>query len=1060
MEAKLRALYDLGQKLILLQDARQIAEDVLDIAARVIDLHDSDFFLVDEARRELYLVARRGCLDTADEVRLPLDGEKGIILVAARSGELVYVPDVRRDPRYVHTGFSAVSELVVPIQIEDRVLGVLNVESEQLDAFSAADQELLCILANQAALALENARLHAEERRQAQRMHVLNELNRRISASLDLQSTLEAIADAAVELIPCELAEMSLWDEQTQLLTLRAFKPESRRVCPLGSSYAPGPGYTGWLVRHKQPLLIPDVEARKDIRPHLLSGELPYKAYVGVPLSIGQEFIGILVLVADEAGAFEKTHVDLLKALAAQAAVAIRNAHLYQKATRRHQEMAALYAVAETVNRSRSLKHLLQQALDQVVRVTQADGGGIRLLDIRGQDLVLAAHWGLSETYVQATRCFPISHEIVGWVARTGNPTLAEDMWQDSRVSPEVQELLKEEGHRSLAQVPLRAQERVVGTLGITSKTAGFFTEKDLKLLNAIGQPLGVGIHNAQLFEETQRRAHRLAALNAVSSVINQPLPLQEIMDQAIGKVVDVMETEAGGIRLLDTETGELAIVSWKGLSEEYCRRVDHIRVGEGIVGRVAQSGEPMVVEDLASDPRSLPHRAIAAEGFRTFAVVPLKARDETVGTLGVLTRKHREFTPEELDLLTALGHQIGVAVENARLYTDLARRARELEGVHAVAAAVNRPGDLGQILEEGLKQALAVTGLEMGAIALRDSSSGVFALKGHHGMSDGLVCLINEHLKKKPIAQWPQGQRIDIEEIPTEQPGLPALLKKESIRQSVDVPLFAEGELVGILSVATRRARSFTPEERSLLQAIGHQLGTAIANARLRQDALESERLVAVGRVATSVAHDLRSPLGGILRSAEFLARPELSHDTRKKLSQAIVSQARRLNTTSQEILDYVRGERLPLRTAPCLLQEFLDEVLAVLEVDFCDRGIEVVRDCGYAGSVVMDADRMAQVVYNIASNARDAMPRGGLFSVVTRKVGEQVELRFTDTGPGVPDELSDQIFEPFFTYGKREGAGLGLSIARRIVEEHGGKLWMESSKRRGATFVVSLPF
>jgi signal transduction histidine kinase len=135
------------------------------------------------------------------------------------------------------------------------------------------------------------------------------------------------------------------------------------------------------------------------------------------------------------------------------------------------------------------------------------------------------------------------------------------------------------------------------------------------------------------------------------------------------------------------------------------------------------------------------------------------------------------------------------------------------------------------------------------------------------------------------------------------------------------------------------------------------------------------------------------------------------------------------------------------------------MNEVLAVLEVDFSDRGIEVVRECDYEGSVVMDADRMAHVVYNIAANARDAMPHGGTFTVATRQVGKRVELCFSDTGPGVPKEVGDRIFEPFFTYGKREGAGLGLSIARRIVGEHGGELTMESHEESGATFVVSLP-
>ena len=724
MELKLTALYDLGQKLILLRDPHEIAEAVLDIAVRVLDLQDTDLFLVDGAGRELYLVARRGLFQQAGETRLCLDGGQGITVAAARSRQPLYVPDVRQDPRYVSTGFPAISELAVPIQIEDRVLGVLNVESTEQDAFSRGDQELVCILANQAALALENARLYSEERRQAEEMTVLNQLNRGISASLDLQDTLEAIAAAAAELIPCALAEISLWDEKTQRLTLRALEAEPRRACPLGTTYPPGHGYTGWLVKHKRPLLVPDVAARQDIRPHLLSGELPYEAYAGVPLLTGQEFIGILVLVANESGAFNEQHVELLEALAAQAAIAIRNARLYEEVTRRNRELSALCAVAEAINRPLELGDLLQRALERVMEVTGAHGGGIRLLDLASQQLVLSAQWGLSEEYIQAAAAFPLSQEIVGWVARTGEPALSEDMWADPRVSPEVRALLKEVGHRSLAQVPLRFQDQIVGTLGLVAHTPNFFQEDDLRLLHTIG-----------------------------------------------------------------------------------------------------------------------------------------------------------------------------------------------------------------------------------------------------------------------------------------------------------------------------------------------HQLGTAIANARLRQEALMAERLAAVGRVAASVAHDLRSPLGGILRSAEFLARPELSTSTRRKLSQAVISLARRLMNTTQEILDYVRGEKLPLRRLPCSLVEFLDEVLAVLEVDFSDRGIEVIRECGYTGEVVMDADRTAQVVYNIAANARDAMPCGGRFTVTCAENEGLVELRFADTGPGVPEELRDRIFEPFFTHGKREGAGLGLSIARRIVDEHGGDLSIESRNEEGATFVVTLP-
>ncbi|MFQ6101845.1 MAG: GAF domain-containing protein [Anaerolineae bacterium] len=723
-EAKLTALYRLGRELILLRDERQIAAAVLEIAEEVLDFQDSDFFLLDEVRRELYVAARRGELEQAGDLRLPLEGERGITVVAARTGRPVYAPDVRNDPRYVDTGFAATSELAVPVQIEERVLGVINVESRDPDAYTPADVQLLSTLASQAALALENARLYAQERRRADELAVINQAARRVSGSLDLRETLDGIVEAAAELVPCVLAEISLWDEARQILTLQALRCEPERTYPIGRTFPPGKGYTGWVVRNRRPLLVSNVDGRQDIRPDLLPGELPFKAYVGLPLLAGDELIGTLVLIHDRPDSFDEDDLRLLEGLAGQAAVAVRN---------------------------------------------------------------------------------------------------------------------------------------------------------------------------ARLFEETRRKARELTALNAVAAAINQALDLGTLLADAVERVIQVVRADGGGIRLLDPASERLILSFSRGISAEYVATVRDLRLGEGIVGDVALTGKPALVADMQEDARVQPRVLVALreEGLRSFAVVPLRSRQEAVGTLGVVSYAPGAFGAADMELLTAIGHQLGVAIENGRL----------------------------------------------------------------------------------------------------------------------------------------------------------------------RQQALEAERLAAVGRVATSVAHDLRSPLGGIIRSAEFLARPELSDSTRQKLSRAVVALAHRLINTTQEILDYTRGGHMTLRLTPCNLSTFLDEVIEVLKVDFSDRGIEVVTEWGYTGELRMDTDRMAQVVYNIAANARDAMPEGGRLTIATHRADDWVEMRFTDTGPGVPSELTEHIFEPFFSYGKREGAGLGLAIAKRIVREHGGEIEVESHAKGGATFVVRLP-
>jgi signal transduction histidine kinase len=555
----------------------------------------------------------------------------------------------------------------------------------------------------------------AGDRRQA----VLSEISRRISAHLDLQVTLDAVVSAAAELIPCALAEVSLWNPTTEMLTLLAIRCDPARAYPVGQSFPLGEGYTSWMVRHRQPLFVPDVSLRQDVRPHLLPGEKPFNAYLGVPLLSGEQLIGTLVLVADEAGTFGSEDQDVLRTLGHHAATAIRN---------------------------------------------------------------------------------------------------------------------------------------------------------------------------AQLFDKVQRQARRLSALNAVASVINQALPLQDIMDQTLATVIEVMEADAGGIRLYDPTSGEMVVAAFQGLSSQDVDRIARLNLGEGYGERLARFREPLVLGNLDEIPLLA---EIAGYDFNTHAYAPVTVQGATIGALGVVSQQRREFTADELDLLTTIGNQIGVAIENHRL----------------------------------------------------------------------------------------------------------------------------------------------------------------------REQAVQAERMAAVGRVATSVAHDLRSPLGGIVRSAEFLARPEISLETRQKLSQAVVSLAHRLINASQEILDYVRGEQLPLRLTACSLSEFLDQVLAVMEIDFAERGIEVVRQCEYTGPVLMDSDRLAQVVYNIGANARDAMLHGGTFTVTTREVDGRIELAFADTGPGVPVGLEDRIFEPFFSQGKREGAGLGLAIARRIVEEHGGTLRLEAGAGEGAVFVASLP-
>jgi GAF domain-containing protein len=728
-------------------------------------------------------------------------------------------------------------------------------------------------------------------------LEALSLVARKIGTTLDLQETLDAVVSTVAELVPCSLAEISLWDQERGLLVLRSLHCSPDRIYPLGQAFPPGKGYTGWIVRHKKPLWVPDTSKRTDIRPDLLPGEKPFQSYIGFPLIAGDELIGTLVLIHERAEAFQHDDSVLVETLAGFAAAAIHKARLYEQLSHHHQELSALYSITETVNRPPKLKELMRQALDRVISVTGADGGAIRLLDPEGKNLFLATHQGLSEDYINRAGRFPISEEIVGWVARSAKPSLSKDMWTDERVSSKVLPLLKEVHHRALAQVPLMAQDKLVGTLGLVSRTPGFFSEEDLNLLNAIGQQLGIAIANAQLFEETTRRAQRLAALNAVASVFNKGIELDPLLSSALEKIIDVTGVDAALIHLIDSVTEKLQLAHVRGLSgkslerlqKESCSGERVLRLGSIIKGKIT-----LLVQEGSSLPLSKDDaRIFLRDGVQSYIAVPLRSSKNSPGTLSVLSRKPRFFQQDDVDLIVS----------------------------------------------------------------------------------------------------------------------------------------------------------------------IGHQLGTAVENAGLRRQALEAERLVAVGRVAETVAHDLRGPLGGIINSAEYLARPHVSTDIRQKICGRMAASARRLISTVQGILDYARNGHMSTCFSSCALPAFIRETIDVFKEDFARRKIELDFNWEYDGEITMDSDRMAQVVSNITANARDAMTEGGRLTISTQKDDDWVEIRFADTGPGVPPELRDHIFEPFVSHGKKRGAGLGLSIAKRIVEEHGGRIRVEHAPSAGATFVIRLP-
>lgn len=284
-------------------------------------------------------------------------------------------------------------------------------------------------------------------------------------------------------------------------------------------------------------------------------------------------------------------------------------------------------------------------------------------------------------------------------------------------------------------------------------------------------------------------------------------------------------------------------------------------------------------------------------------------------------------------------------------------------------------------------------------------------------------------------------------------------------------VPLMARSGLVGMLVLGTQRRRRrtpFTPTEARLLSVVASRSALAYENHLYQKELIASERMAALGTMAGMLAHDFRGPMTVIRGYAETLVEGSLSPEEVKARAEMIVENVDRLERMTGETLDFARGSSRVVRRR-VVLPFFLRDLAAGVETEL--PGLAVVTDIKVPpeAKAALDVDKLRRAVGNIAANARDAMGgTGRLHLAASLEPGgrdgtpPRLVLVVSDEGPGVAEEIRGRLFQPFATHGKKKGTGLGLAVARRFVEDHGGSLELLPSPHppaSGASFRIVLP-
>jgi signal transduction histidine kinase/putative methionine-R-sulfoxide reductase with GAF domain len=565
-------------------------------------------------------------------------------------------------------------------------------------------------------------------------------------------------------------------------------------------------------------------------------------------------------------------------------------------------------------------------------------------------------------------------------------------------------------------------------------------------------------------------------ALREVGTALGTTLDLDQLLELILDKITEALEADRATLYLLDEANDELVSRIAHGADVRSIR----LKIGHGIAGHVARTGKPLHVRDAYKDPRFSPEWDMLS-GYRTHSILaaPMKNHlGKTIGVVQVLNKNNGDFSDDDAEILAALATQAAVSIDNSRLFMSvtqkniqlldtkeqLEHRVRDLKLLFDLEHAMARGQSLDELSLAVLGEAMRACEAKMGAVALRDPEQ-----------RTGALFLIDERAKRMKRVPYPDDAGLigwairnnevlvtsDAENDPRRDDAFDGRVGGATAKTAIAVPLEGDQEApMGAIAIYNKRGnRPFTEEDRELFELITANASTAI-RLQLSREARESEeRLTTIGRLLSSVIHDLKTPLTVISGYVQLMQN---SNDAaqRQRYAELVLRQFDLIGAMQREVLEFARGEKSVL-VRKVYVQKFFEDVRDQLEADLGRRGVELVVDVQERGTARFDEGKMLRVVHNLARNAVEAMgSKGGKFVIkVTRdKEDRALVVTFSDTGPGIPKDIEHRLFQSFVTSGKKGGTGLGLAIVKKIAEEHGGTITVQSSAR-GAAFKLRIP-